>query len=215
MGVASKRVNEIGSFWGLIIGFLIGTIRFIWQSLYESTSCVNTSLNAKFPPPFINMHFLHFSIFSLIFTCSIIWTISIFTKPIPNKYIEGLTYTSKVEYQDSLVIPSGKGWGKNHFCAATDLNKTCNSDDSTSEEKNDTTINITKNMNPIKKAFFWVCGVEKEINKLKNPPQQNELNTENIFEFDNPDPFWCKVCDISAVFILAITCFIIVFFNKF
>ena len=209
-----------GSFYGLIIGFLVGAIRFIWLSFYDTVTCSNEDKNIKTAPPFVNMHFLHFAIFSFVFTCFIIMIISLFTRPIPDKYIEGLTFFSKTTPQQTYVIPSGKGWGKNHFCAATNLDATDDGNDAINEEvskiNQQNTEQLTqaalepvKKIGFFKKSFFFVCGIENEIKK--NDP----VSQDKPLVFDDPDTFWSKICDFSAVAILSATCFIIAFFNKY
>ena len=166
------------------------------------------------------MHFLHFAIFSFVFTCFIIMIISLFTRPIPDKYIEGLTFFSKTTPQQTYVIPSGKGWGKNHFCAATNLDATDDGNDAINEEvskiNQQNTEQLTqaalepvKKIGFFKKSFFFVCGIENEIKK--NDP----VSQDRPLVFDDPDPFWSKICDFSAVAILSATGFIITFFNKY
>jgi len=210
-----------GSFYGLVIGFLVGTIRFIWLSFYDSATCANKDKNIKIAPPIVNMHFLHFAIFSFIFTCSIIMIISFFTRPIPEKYIEGLTFSSKTTPKQTFVIPSGKGWGKNHFCASTNLDTIDDENNSVNEEVVNTERkkidNFSQEVEPLKiknfgffkKTFFFVCGIENEIKK------ENPIAQENEFVFDDPDPYWSKICDISAIAVLSATGFIIAFFNKY
>ena len=112
-------MNFKGSFYGLIVGFIIGSVRFIWLSFYDEATCGNPyDMNIKLAPSFINMHLLHFSIFSFILTCLLIWVISIFTRPIPERYIQGLTFSSKVKHEEANPMHTGKRkCDKNHLYA--------------------------------------------------------------------------------------------------
>lgn len=194
--------------------------------MYDAATCTNIfDQTKKTAPPVINMHFLHFAIFSFIFTCLLIITISIFTHPIPEKYIEGLTFFSKTTPQLSLVIPSSKGCGKNHFCAATDLSAINVRNELSLEEIKDSKESIddenvnkfekytqVKKVGFVRKAFYFICGIEKEIN-IKEATSTGENILE--LELDTSDPYWTKICDLSAIGVISLTGFILAFFNKF
>ena len=81
-----KRINETGAFWGLIIGLLVGMIRFFWQFSYTEQPCLKSHLDNR-PAIIAKVHFLHFGIILFVITCVATWTISLLTKPIPHKYV--------------------------------------------------------------------------------------------------------------------------------
>ena len=157
------------------------------------------------------MHLLNFSIFSFTFTCCLIMAVSLFSRPILDKYINGLTFTSRNNALENFEIPSSIGWGKNHFCAAANLNA-----DSCNQEIHifDKTINYFSNdkviikMGFLKKTLFFICGIEKEIE------EDSEVQKTSL-DYDNFDPYWTKICNLSAILIISITGFIIAFLNKF
>jgi len=47
MAIFSKRVNEQGAFWGLMVGLLVGMIRFIWQFSYIEPPCSQMHLDKR------------------------------------------------------------------------------------------------------------------------------------------------------------------------
>jgi hypothetical protein len=75
-----------GAFWGLMIGLLVGLVRFIWQFSYEEQPCSLAHLDKR-APLISKVHYLHFAIILFFITCCVSWTISILTKPIPAKYV--------------------------------------------------------------------------------------------------------------------------------
>ena len=63
----------------------------------------------------------------------------------------------------------------------------------------------------LKKAFFWICGIEKDlITDLEESKSRHNLNT-SIEEHAFED----KICNINGVLILAVAGFFYAFFNKY
>ena len=90
-----KRINETGAFWGLIIGLGVGMVRFIWQFSYTEPPCIKSYLDNR-PAIISKVHFLHFGIILFIITCIATWTISLLTKPIPDKYVSPRNFTNSI-----------------------------------------------------------------------------------------------------------------------
>ncbi|CAG2168176.1 unnamed protein product, partial [Oppiella nova] len=87
------RVNEKGAFWGLIIGLMIGIIRFVMEFSYTVPPCGS---NDPDPRPLIlsKVHYLHFGIILFIISMVVTIVISLLTKPIDEKHLYRLTYWS-------------------------------------------------------------------------------------------------------------------------
>lgn len=81
-----RILNKKGAFWGLIIGLGVGLTRFIWEFSYESPPCGKSYLDKR-PAIISKVHYLHFGIILFVITCASSWTISLLTKPIPDKYV--------------------------------------------------------------------------------------------------------------------------------
>ena len=47
MAIFFKRINEPGAFWGLMVGLLVGMIRFIWQFSYIEPPCSQMHLDKR------------------------------------------------------------------------------------------------------------------------------------------------------------------------
>jgi len=65
----------------------------------------------------------------------------------------------------------------------------------------------------LKKAFFWICGIEKmlqQTNEENKEEKSNEIDT-SIDE----EPFWALICNINAVLAIALCGFCVAFFNKY
>ena len=80
------RINEQGAFWGLMVGLVVGVIRFIWQFSYEDQPCGSSHLDTR-PAIISKVHYLHFSVILFFITGVVTWSISLMTQPIPIKYV--------------------------------------------------------------------------------------------------------------------------------
>jgi hypothetical protein len=69
-----------------MIGLFVGMVRFIWQFSYEEPPCSKSYLDKR-PAIISKVHYLHFGIILFVITCIASWTISLLTKPIPDKYV--------------------------------------------------------------------------------------------------------------------------------
>ena len=98
-----QRINEQGTFWGLLIGLVIGMIRFFWQFSYSEPPCLKSYLDKR-PDIIKNVHFLHFGVILFLITCASSWCISLLTKPIPYKHIRGLTFFTKNDPNDPIPM---------------------------------------------------------------------------------------------------------------
>ncbi len=158
------------------------------------------------------MHLLHFSIFSFCFTSCLMMIISLFSRPNSDKYIKGLTFSSKKNNpQENLEIPSSEGWGENQFCAAANLDIKISNQEMSRYGKIENGLGrkdiAIRKLRILQKPLFFVCGIEKEI-------EEESVHQQTSLEYEKFDPFWSKVCDFSAISIISITGFILAFLNK-
>jgi hypothetical protein len=72
-------------------------IRFIWQFSYEEPPCARSHLDQR-PAVIAKVHYLHFGIILFLITCIASWSISLMTKPIPDKYVKFfIIYTNQID----------------------------------------------------------------------------------------------------------------------
>ncbi|XP_068233055.1 sodium/glucose cotransporter 4-like [Palaemon carinicauda] len=93
-----KRTTEPGAFWGLMIGLVIGMLRFIVEFAYLAPAC-GTGL-PDLRPPIVkqlvgNVHYLHFSIILWVITGVVTIGVSLMTKPIPPECLYRLTFWTR------------------------------------------------------------------------------------------------------------------------
>ncbi|XP_078095996.1 sodium/myo-inositol cotransporter 2-like [Mustelus asterias] len=106
-----KRTNEMGAFWGLFTGILVGCIRMALDFTYPEPLCGqpdNRPVVTKY------VHYLHFSIILSVFTLIVVVTISLSTKPPDPGRISRLTWFTRFERNNSAAGQSEED--KNTSC---------------------------------------------------------------------------------------------------
>jgi DNA gyrase/topoisomerase IV subunit B len=70
-----------------------------------------------------------------------------------------------------------------------------------------------KEVSALKKTFFWICGIETHLkeNGLPTVEQAPQIVDTSI----DQDPKWAFVCDINAIVAIALSGFIVAFFNNY
>ncbi|CAL1288650.1 unnamed protein product [Larinioides sclopetarius] len=86
LAIMHKRVNEQGAFWGLMVGLIVGMIRFIWEFSYTVPSCASQLPDPR-PAIISKVHYLHFGIILFIITCIVTVVVSYATQPISKKHV--------------------------------------------------------------------------------------------------------------------------------
>ncbi|KAF2361701.1 Sodium/solute symporter [Trinorchestia longiramus] len=102
-----KRTTEPGAFWGLMIGLIIGLIRFGLEFGYSIPPC--GSLEEDPRPEIIkilvgNIHYLHFSLLLWVISLAVTISMSILTEPIPMKCLPRLTFQTRRSLEPRVSI---------------------------------------------------------------------------------------------------------------
>ncbi|KAM5192975.1 sodium/glucose cotransporter 1 [Mantella aurantiaca] len=182
LAIFVKRVNEEGAFWGLVIGLLIGLSRMIAEFAYGTGTCQNPS---NCPDIICKVHYLYFAIILFASTTIIVLSISLMTKPIPDKNLYRLCWSlrnSKEEREDLDAVD----WVAEET-----------TDDDYDEE--------VKEVSCWKKAYNWFCGFED-----KKPPKLSE-EEKKAMEAKMTDtsevPLWRNVSNINGIILLTVAVF--------
>nr|XP_020441287.1 sodium/glucose cotransporter 2-like [Monopterus albus] len=100
LAVFVKRINEMGAFWGLIGGLVIGLCRMLPEFWFGTGSCI-------FPSdcPFLvcGIHYLHFAIILFFCTSALVLLVSYCSEPIEDQHLHRLVFSlrhSKEERED-------------------------------------------------------------------------------------------------------------------
>ncbi|RUS83400.1 hypothetical protein EGW08_008821 [Elysia chlorotica] len=103
LGLFWERLNEKGAFTGLVLGFIAGGIRFAIQYAFTAPDCGSDETD---PTPGIvkNFHYLYFSVFLFFFTLLVSVVASLMTKPIDERCIQRLTWSTRNSTKPRLDI---------------------------------------------------------------------------------------------------------------
>ncbi|KAK0065697.1 sodium/myo-inositol cotransporter 2 [Biomphalaria pfeifferi] len=103
LGIFWERLNEKGAFFGLLIGFVTGIIRFAIQYSFKTPDCGSPEPD---PTPIMvkNFHYLYFSIFLCALTALSAAVISLITKPLDSRCLQRLTWQTRNSNKKRLNI---------------------------------------------------------------------------------------------------------------
>eukprot|EP00057_Strongylocentrotus_purpuratus_P003285 XP_003726323.2 PREDICTED: sodium/glucose cotransporter 4-like [Strongylocentrotus purpuratus] len=104
-----ERINEAGAFWGLTSAFIIGLIRMVLDFIYLPPVCGEEDHRPDVIKHLL-IHYMYFALFLYLWTMLIVIIISLFTIPIPKKYLYRLTFWtrfSKAERCDIMAYQAG------------------------------------------------------------------------------------------------------------
>ncbi|XP_077984826.1 sodium/mannose cotransporter SLC5A10-like [Glandiceps talaboti] len=89
-----ERINETGTFWGLMIGLVLGLTRMVLSFVYEGPGCDQPDTR----PAFLSqIHYLHFAIILFVVAFVVIIGISLLTKPQPKEDLVRMTWWTRNE----------------------------------------------------------------------------------------------------------------------
>lgn len=141
-----------------------------------------------------------------------------------------MTYFTINDREEHVQIRDAKG-DCLHFCVGADLSEPDEDkpvEDENKQEKNSVktkkaTFDLEfddeqvkdknqKVVSPLKKALFWICGIESSLNRddLKDAAISHHVDTSI-----DQNPFWSAVLDINAVIAMSIGGFCLAFLNKY
>ena len=75
-----------GAFWGLMVGLVVGMIRFIWEYSYTNYPCGDGDKSTK-PDIIGKVHYLHFGILLWFIVTVVTVVVSLMTEPIADVHV--------------------------------------------------------------------------------------------------------------------------------
>jgi SSS family solute:Na+ symporter len=112
LGIFSRGVTPHSGLIGIVAGFLIGTTRLVLQATHEMYGIEWGALQG-----FVDINWLYFSFLLFVFTCVLIFVVSIFTRKATPEQLAGLTYGSVTKEQDAATRASFGFWEIFHTAA--------------------------------------------------------------------------------------------------
>ncbi|CAF1138164.1 unnamed protein product [Rotaria sp. Silwood1] len=232
LGVLWKRINEEGAFWGLIAGLFVGMFRFIWEYSYTAMPCQLEHLDKR--PTIIRFNFLYFSVLLFFISAIVTIVVSLLTKPIPDKYISGLTTFDLDNPDKPITIPTRPGcmykadtyYDEEHPYSYENSNQHHTNISLTKTEKKAFEFFDTHNSTGIvlyfKIAIAWICGLEKadelDVQSISSdkPPYDNTSSRRSICVIHEPNiSSWHNRCSYAAIIVLSLCVFVWAFFTDY
>ena len=106
LGIFSRGVTPHSGLVGIITGFVVGMTRLVLQATHEMYGIEWPRLLQAF----VDINWLYFSFLLFVFTCALIFAVSVFTKKATPEQLAGLTYGSVSKEQDAATRASFGFW---------------------------------------------------------------------------------------------------------
>lgn len=157
MAMFWSRFNELGAFVSLMVGLVIGLIRFIWEAVYPKPNCGEEQTITTAQLFILKLHYLHFGIILFAVTLLVGWATTITTKPPSLKNTEGLTFWTR--HSQKPQLPEG-------------AERT-----GTTDRQDDKESSRSLKMRPwYMMAVYWVCGIESTQSNQSTVVEEIDLN---------------------------------------
>ncbi|XP_067649722.1 sodium/glucose cotransporter 4-like [Haliotis asinina] len=185
-----KRTNEVGAFWGLMVGLVTGLIRFAWEYSYSPTPCGVTSDNPM-PDILSKVHYLHFGCILFVITIIVTIIISLLTKPIDDIHLVRLTFWNRYETGPRIDI---------------DEEQIAKEEREKQDALAAAPIVDYDSLPCYKKAMQWICGIEKMNQQQELTPEEKaaiEAKQTSIYEGKT----WRRVLNLNAILLMTVATF--------
>ncbi|KAL4223812.1 Sodium/glucose cotransporter 1 [Mactra antiquata] len=183
-----KRTNEPGAFWGLMVGLLVGLIRFIWEYAYSVPPCGEDGDNR--PDVISKVHYLHFGCILFLLCVIVTVVVSLLTKPIDDEHLHRLTFWSR--YSQEKRIDLGE-----------EDNRTDNS------KKQFHMFGSDQDYDSLpwyKKSAQWICGIEKHDEPELTPEQKAAFEKKQLSIHETK--WWKVVLNVNAIILMTLAVFL-------
>lgn len=238
LAIVFRRVNEQGAFWGLMVGLVVGMIRFIWEFSYTVPSCASGLPDPR-PAIISKVHYLHFGILLFIISSIVTIAVSLLTQPIAKMHLYRLTFWNRHSKDVRIEItkkevpvattdsyPNGTELGTVNVAFEDGDNKNnCYNEGNNGTAKveiHDKPVTVFKEPNSAitngeeitekpawKKAIYFICGVSQNEKKM-DEVQAISPEEEACLAADGiqEKPLWNRICNANAILLLVVGSFI-------
>ncbi|XP_047494953.1 sodium/glucose cotransporter 5-like isoform X3 [Penaeus chinensis] len=223
------RTTEPGAFWGLMIGLLIGLIRFIMEYAFVVPPC--GSLEPDPRPEWIkivvgNVHYLHFGCILFVIVLAVTVVVSYLTEPIPEECLHRLTFWTRSSTEVRVSI---REWSNRKKNAAAYTNEVVaeNGGGEVVPEKEEAgtevvakkyaehTSSVSSSGEDLplwRRALNCVCGVEtQKVSQAQEEDPEDHLTPEQkatrAAEFLQEKRPWTNVVDGASILVMCIAAF--------
>ena len=206
LGVLWERTTEPGAFWGLMIGFALGILRFVLEFGFFIPPCGSSIPDER--PTFIkhfvdDVHYLHYGALLFFATGALTIIISLMTEPISKDKLYRLTFWTR----NSKQVRNGFD---DEPESEPELKK------EKAEEEENTNNEPKAEVNCLVKIVYMICGIsnDKKVNVEAVEPlkKTREEEAAEAAEFLQEDSSTKLFINILAVVSMTLACFVIGFY---
>ncbi|XP_050704296.1 sodium/glucose cotransporter 4-like isoform X2 [Eriocheir sinensis] len=207
------RTTEPGAFWGLIVGLVIGLIRFVMEFAYTIPACGEPE-SADKRPEWIkvivgNVHYLHFGCILLLLTMVVTVAVSLLTEPIPEKCLYRLTFWSR---NSKEVRVSVREW-RNEMAPDDQVKILPKKEDG---DASSISTSGSKDLPDWRRALNWMCGVSPQAEGATEDPDLEltpEEKAKRAAEFLEEKAPWKSVVNVLSVIVMVGATFMFGFYG--
>ncbi|NXL77025.1 SC5A9 protein, partial [Leptocoma aspasia] len=199
LAIFCKRINEPGAFWGLLAGLAIGLVRMIMEFIYTAPSCGEED---RRPALLKDVHYLYFAVILCVLTAIVIVLVSLFTPPIPEEKLDGLTWWTKHKKAPATNLENSEAAQSNPEHGEKELVET---------EASGNKEGAAAKHPWWKMVYLWFCGLP--TGPTPTLSQEERAALEHRLTSTEEKPLWKAVCDISAILLMAINVFLWAYFG--
>ncbi|KAL8605120.1 hypothetical protein ACOMHN_018921 [Nucella lapillus] len=196
-----KRTNEPGAFWGLMVGLVVGLIRFVWEYSYSSVPCGEEDKDGR-PDIISKVHYLHFGIllFGIVFVVTVI--ISLLTEPIDDVHLQRLTFWTRFSTLKRIDLSEVEAEAEGG-----------QPDPEPAESKpNDLSDEPYNSLPWYKKMCQWICGIEKMTGEEHKMTDAEMRALEEKQTSIHEEPRIRRFLNVNAVVLMTLAIFVWGFF---
>ncbi|XP_051878331.1 sodium/myo-inositol cotransporter 2 isoform X2 [Pristis pectinata] len=197
-----RRTNEMGAFWGLLTGILVGCCRMVLDFIYPEPLC---SQPDERPLITKHVHYLHFSILLSVFTLIMVVAISLSTTPPDPDKVNRLTWFTRFDGTNSVIGQSETVAPRFGVRRSEEDNKNQEGISNTNK-LNLSTGESEKQRSKLISFLLWFCGMDKK-EEADSPTSTEALDNTHLLKEESCMRYFINanliVCLSAAVFLYA------------
>jgi len=123
-----ERTTEPGAFWGLMVGLIVGLIRFALEFGYSIPACGDPLDSPRAPPDWWytligNIHYLHFGVILFFISGLVAMSVSLLTAPIDRKHLHRLTFWTRHSREVRIDLDEDTQYNTSEKTGKTEVEK--------------------------------------------------------------------------------------------
>lgn len=214
VSVFIKRLNEIGAFWSLIIGFIIGLVRMGLDFYYTEPACGEVDTR---PPIIAQLHYMYFAAILFWLTIFIAIGLSYVTPPPAPSQLIRTTYWTRFDSDkrddevDQMELSTASTVAIEQI---TKLPTETQNGDVSENLADNTCPEESTSRSPLptwKKAYYWFCGYDYDGHAAENYAMMQE-HLEKLSTLSQ-DRVAKLVLNINLAIILIVGTLVFIFFS--